>query len=163
MPRSKSRGESLSSLSGSGGRKWLFPKCSHQMQRWANCRQSTLVTTTINRTSNYSNTNTNNSNINSNLNHNNTNHTTTIGATATTTTNGIPVPNQEIYTKNKTTTSATGAATTITDHLINKRTCSIMRLTTAGRNHCNNIQTPLNTDANTTINTKKYNRRSTAF
>lgn len=134
------------------------------MQRWANCRQSTLVTTTINRTSNYSNTNTNNSNINSNLNHNNTNHTTTIGATATTTTtNGIPVPNQEIYTKNKTTSLATGAATTVTDHLINKRTCSIMRLTTAGRNHCNNIQTLLNTDANTTINTKKYNRRSTAF
>lgn len=137
MPRSKSRGESLSTLSGSGGRKWLFPKCSHQMQRWANCRQSTLVTATINRKSNTTTT------------------TTTINHTNTTTTNGIPVPNQKCYPKNETTATAT-----VTDNnTFTKRTCSIMRLT-SGRNHCNSTST--NTDANT-INTKKYNRRSTAF
>ena len=74
-------------------------------------------------------------------------------------TNGIPVPNQRIFPKTETTTKA---ATTVMDNniFIKQRTCSAMRLTSSsGRNNSN---TYINTDANT-INTKKYNRRSTAF
>ena len=75
-------------------------------------------------------------------------------------TNGIPVPNQRNFPKTETTIKT---ATTVMDNnniFIKQRTCSATRLTSSsGRNNSN---TYINTDANT-INTKKYNRRSTAF